>query len=327
MTEALIAAMRQLAELTGETTSRLYEWGSMHSGLMPFMRARQTFYTALAQGGWERKNRLVETRTCRLGSFPFSCELRLRLISLETQFRADARSHLRRRLMLLWGYEKCSGLLHFRFYRGQALEPEEHDLVARRLPATVVVDFIAEMARMVGLPIQSVLATNDLVELPGPPMKGYLVSLDTQALLDLVRSPNGKNQSNTIPFRCDVTDDHNCPEVEHFELDHPLSQLCRTTSATALVDQLSDWVKAHNLAFAFPRLEKGRDAFSKRHKDALARAVQRTPDASAKTWGLHMSDFLRRMDAAEYLKEAMSIHDVRYFKRHYQDFTLVPGDM
>lgn len=68
---------------------------------------------------------------------------------------------------------------------------------------------------MVGLPIQSVLATNDLVELPGPPMKGYLVSLDTQALLDLVRSPNGKNQSNTIPFRCDVTDDHNCPEVEH----------------------------------------------------------------------------------------------------------------
>ena len=37
--------------------------------------------------------------------------------------------------------------------------------------------------------------------------------------------------------------------------------------------------------------------------------------------------FLKRMEAATYLKNAMSLHDVRYFKRAYQDFTLVPGDM
>lgn len=44
MTEAsLIAAMRQLAELDGGQHHACTNGALMHSGLMPFMRARQTF--------------------------------------------------------------------------------------------------------------------------------------------------------------------------------------------------------------------------------------------------------------------------------------------
>lgn len=325
---ASIAFARQFAELTGETPSRLHAWGLKHGDIAPLMRSRQAFYTAMAKGGWSPKSRPAETCDCRLGSFPFYCELRLRLISLETQFRADVRSKIRRRLVLLWGYEMCSGLLHFRVFRGQALEPGETDDGEARVSAEIVSDFVFEMARMVGLPIRAVYATNDLVSLPGSPLEAYWVSLEGRTLIDRqTHASMGPDRPCLISFQRDVDSDLKSHPVDHFGPDHPLSLLCRSTSAKELVDQLADWVKAHNVQFALPRLKDGRKALKVRHEDALARAEGRVSAETVKAWGMPKTEFLKRMEAATYLKNAMSLHDVRYFKRAYQDFTLVPGDM
>lgn len=230
--------------------------------------------------------------------------------------------------MLLWGYEMCSGLLHFRVFRGQALEPGETDDGEARVSVEIVSDFVFEMARMVGLPIRSVYATNDLVCLPGSPLEAYWVSLEGRTLIDKqAHASMGPGSRCAIRFQRDVDSDLRLHPVDHFGLDHPLSLLCRSTSAKELVDQLADWVKTHNVQFALPRLKDGRNALKVRHEEALTSAARRASAQTIKSWGMPKTDFLKRMEAATYLESRMSLHDVRYFKRAYQDFTLVPGDM
>jgi len=315
-----VAFARELAELTGETASRLYQWGK-DLGL-PVPRARQTFYSHLAGDGWERESETTSTENCRMGSYPMSCALRLRVVSLLTQFSRDKKVAKRRQLIVLFGYEVCSHLVHFRVYRGTDYEGGGDIPLCGQLPPAIVAEFVEECGGMIGLPLRRVLLTQGMIDLTPP-------AIDMVAFLSLQKKEVIWKKRHAAPDDNEVL----CSSLGKAEKQtnryvtiqgaHPFNDWCETTNATKLTSQLSDLVKRHNKNTALPRLDMARQAF----EALLVKSYEGIKEKfGSSPWPVPDTRFMQRMTKHGYALQELTLHEVRFYKRRYENFILCPGD-
>lgn len=316
----LIALARELAELMGGNPSRLYQWGKDLD--LPVPRARQTFYTYLESDGWKLESESATTETCRLGSYPLSCQLRLRVVSLVTQFSRDRRAGHKRQLIVLMGYEVCSHLIHFRVYRGPDYEDDDkHGIpLCGRLPVATVAAFVRECGRMIGLPLQRVLLTQNLMAYQPVRGKASLLSLTT---LGKVTTREWRDEIDDNEVLCSFGSEKSYPTLEG---DHPFVDWCSTTNATKLTADLSDLVKRHNKATALPRLATARAVL-----DSLLGKFHDAAEARLKLFSWNKGKepqvpFETRLKKHYYALESFSLREVRFFAREYENFKDFPGD-
>lgn len=318
----LIALARELAELMGGNPSRLYQWGKDLE--LPVPRARQTFYTYLESDGWAMESEPALIETCRMGSYPMSCQLRLRVVSLGTHFSRDMRAGKKRQLIVLLGYEVCSHLIHFRVYRGRDVDVQEHEEKegiegCTVLPVATVAAFVQECGRMVGLPLEQIFLTQNLMDFQPVTDKSTFLSLsEGKVIFRNLSDEGGDNEvlcsvGSKLPYRM-------------LEGDHPFIDWCSKTNAAKLTADLSDLVKRHNKANALPRLETARAAL-----DTL---LGKFHDAAEKRRGLSRwnkkevpeTPFETRLKKHDYALDPYTLHEVRFFRRQYENFKKIPGD-
>jgi len=316
----LVELARELAELMGGNPSRLYQWGKDLE--LPVPRARQTFYSHLERDGWKLESESATTETCRLGSYPMSCQLRLRVVSLVTQFSRDKRAGQKRQLIVLMGYEVCSHLIHFRVYRGPDYEDDdEHGIpLCGRLPVATVAAFVRECGRMVGLPLQRVLLTQNLMEYQPVKGKASLLSLTT---LGKVMTREWRDEIDENEVLCSFGSEQPFSTLEG---DHPFIEWCSKTNATKLTADLSDLVKRHNKATALPRLATARAVL-----DSLLGKFYEVAEARLElsSWNKGKKPkvpFETRLKKHHYALESFSLREVRFFAREYENFKNFPGD-
>lgn len=312
----MIALTHELAELTGESPSRLYQWAK-DMGL-PIPRARQTFYTAIKKNlrnkDWIRKCEACATSECRMGSYPMACELRVRVVSLLTGFRRDGQSDSRCQLIIVLGYEVCSSLLHVRIYRGPHYEGEMKGIpLHHRIPVHVLADFVTDLARMVGLPLQRVVLTQRLTDYPGL-ASNEVACLSLNEGRFIVREKNDALADNELPCALAGVASRSTGGFDTLEGDHPFVLECLSTNATALTDRLSAMVNRHNHLHAAERLKSGRKAFAVLRDASFGRQQERYGPTR---WALPVPPFIQRVDRYRYLEDLYSLHDVRFFPRKY----------
>jgi hypothetical protein len=314
-----VAFAREFAELIGGNPSRLYQWGKDLGLPMP---ARQTFYSRLQRDGWKMESAPSSRETCRLGSYPLNCELRLRVVSLVTQFSRDIRAGKKRQLIVLLGYEICSHLIHFRVYRGDDVEISKHEEIhgitkCEVLPVATVAAFVKECGRMVGLPLQRVLLTQKLMNFQPARGKALFLSLTE---LGKVTARERQDEIDNNEVLCSFASEH---PYRTLDGKHPFIDWCGTTNATKLTADLSDLIKRHNNVTALPHLDTAQQVL-----DALLKKSSDTVDArrGTSTWGVPPTPFEARLMKHDYALERFSLRDVRYFKRPYEDFKVYPGD-
>lgn len=321
----VVAFARELSELTGEAPSCLHQWGE-DLGLP--VRSRQTFYSDLARDKWERESEKTSTQDCRMGSYPMSCQLRLRVVSLVTQFSRDKREGKKRQLIILFGYEVCSKLINFQIYRGGDVEIGKHENVhgiglCTRLPATTIAAFVEKCGRMIGLPLQSVLFTHDLMGFSGPKSGVALLSLTSGKVT--VRKQREDADDNEVPCNYGTKLPDKILPYSTLVGEHPFSEWCGTTNATVLTATLSDLVKRHNKATALPRLESAQQVLdsllTKFHEAAEVRNAR-----SKWTTTVQPSPFQTRLMKHDYALERLPLREVRFHKWIYEDFKESPGD-
>lgn len=313
---------RELCELTGETPSCLFAWAE-HQKISPApFGARQTFYSHLSLW-WEPSNVRTLTQDCHLGSYPFGCELRFRAVSVWTQFSRDVKARKKRQVIIFFGYEICSQLLHFRVYRGPVYTEIDGVFICEELPFLAVKSFVDECAHMVGLPLKRVLFTQPVKNLPIPKddQVGYLPL--TSAPPRIADKSNGEGPNEVLYGFANLPGQALKP-FSTVQGDHPFSKWCETTSVTALTDRLSEMVKRHNKANSIPRLAKGLNAFEvvlkKSHLENQKKFASSIWPAPAFT------PFLKRMAKHDYVLQSFSLHDTQFYKRQYEDFDSYPGD-
>lgn len=319
----LIALARELSELTGTNPSRLYQWGK-DLGL-PVPRARQTFYTYLESDGWEMESEPAMIDACRMGSYPMSCQLRLRVVSLETHFSRDVRAGKKRKLIVLLGYEVCSHLIHFRVYRGGDIDVQAHEIEhglegIAVLPVATVAAFVKECGRMVGLPLQQIFLTQHLMDFEPVTRKSAFLSLTDGKVV--FRTPGDEGGDNEV--LCNVGS-----KLPYATLDgdHPFIDWCSTTNATKLTADLSDLVKRHNKAKALPRLETARaalDTMLGKFHDAAEKRLRLFRWNQKKE--VSETPFETRLMKHGYALEPYTLREVRFFERQYENFENLPGD-
>lgn len=319
-----LAFAQELSELTGETPSCLHQWGE-DLGLP--VRSRQTYYKDL-RIDWERKSDATSTEECRIRNRPMSCQLRLRVVSLFTQFRRDVKAKTRRQVIVLMGYETCSHLMHFRIYLGPDYEcKDDKDTdgfpLCEQLPVATVAAFVERMGKMIGLPLQRVLLTQDLIGIPP-------IATDEVALLSLslgqvvVRKKEEDADVNEVPLSMGYRPREKVLPYSTLNGEHPFIDWCQTTTATGLTADLSDFANRHNKQQALPRLKLARIAF-----EAL---LQKSHDAAERAkggskWNREItSPFLEKMQKHSYALSELTLHEVRYCKRQFEDFESCPGD-
>ena len=312
----MIAIAHELAELTGESPSRLHQWAKKLG--LPIPRARQTFYTRIKKDlnnkEWVRKCETCSTSECRMGSYPMACELRIRVVSLLTGFRRDAQSDSRCQLIIVLGYEVCSSLLHFRIYRGQFYEESSHSFpLNHQIPVHVVGDFVSEMAKMVGLPLQRVLLTQRLTDFPElAKNEGACLSLNERRFV--VRERNDALEDNELPCFLAGAAFRSKGGFDTLEGDHPFVLECRNTNATALTERLSSMVNRHNRLHAEGRIKSARKAFAVLRDQSLERQQERYGPTR---WALSAPPFIRRVERYRYLDDVYLPRDVGFFRRQY----------
>lgn len=315
---------RELAELTGETNSQLHQWASQHSAIADVSKAKQTFYNWMDKSGWKRSTSKTLTQDCHLSSHPLSCRLRLRAVTWIAQFQRDARENSQRQMVLLLGYEPCSRLLHFQLFRGM-----DHPIdlptfpLCNEVPVAPIASFVEECAQMVGLPIQHILFTQRLF--PFPDLAG-----EEQAYLSLT------HKRLVVRKRGDTPDDDEL--LCGFAVDPPckpiglvasptlpiFAEWFRSSNSTALTEKLSTIINHHNELNALPRLAVGRERL-----DALKKtSIEKNPP-KVRGWGARSSippPFQARLARHNYLGETKTLEEVRFFRRHYRNFDVLPGD-
>lgn len=328
----LVALAREVCELTGETPSSLHRWAKKIG--LPVPSARQTFYSHLAfyplldKKRWNRASDPASTQDCRMGSYPMSCQLRLRAVSLVTQFRRDMREGKKRQLLILMGYEVCSHLIHFQVYRGDDVQLGEHEKVhgiglCKQIPVATVAAFVEKCGRMVGLPLQKVMFTHDLMGFSQPTSGVALLSLTSGTLTVKKRAEDADVNEVVCSYGATLRDQI----VAYSTLDgeHPFNEWCETTNATLLTATLSEVVKRHNKAIALPRLETAHQILDslleKFHDAAEARRGSSQWNAAVPP-----SAFQIRLMKHDYAVERFSPREINFYKRTYENFKKFPGD-
>ena len=318
---------RELTELTGETSSRLFTWAGQQKILPPPFGSRQTFYSHLSWR-WTPNTQRTLTQDCHLGSYPFCCELRFRAVSLWTQFSRDVKAGKKRQVIIFLGYEVCSQLLHFRVYRGPAYRAVGDVLIGdmlicEELPLPAVTAFVGECAHMVGLPLKRVLFTQPVKNLPVPQgnQVGYL---PLKAGLPRVAEKCEVEVPDEVLYGFANLPGQTLQPFSTVQGDHPFIEWCGATNATTLTDRLSEMVKQHNKANALPRLAKGLNAFEK----VLRKSYEANQNKYASTpWEAPaLTPFLERMSKHDYVLRSFSLHKTQFYRRQYEDFDSCPGD-
>lgn len=329
----VIALARELSELTGETPSCLHAWMTDLDLPKSLIGSRQTFYSRLEDGDWRRKSEATATADCHLCSSPFSCRLRLRAVSLAVQFSGDVRLKTARQVIVLMGYETCSQLFHFRFYRGMEYEKKLGVPLCEFLPVAVVASFVEECARMVGLPLKEVLFTQRLTRYPAlDEGKTFRLSLSEGKFIEC-SNENANGGVNEIPCRLAAPPETMLATLKDPE---PFVTWCQSANATALLDRLSKLAKAHNggppmrarsdarsKTYPVDRLEKARKTFKARYDETKA-AVEEKRRASR--WQVADALLTTRLDKHPYALRPRPLHDVKFFPRKVIDFGTTPGD-
>ena len=250
---------KELWLLTGKGPSPLIAWAKSHSATFG---ARQTVYDHLTMAGWVKNSKHTLTKDCPLPllRYPFSGELRFRAISLWTQFSLDVEKRKNRQLIIFFGYEVFSQLLHFRIYRGPGYrEAEAYPHICTDLSVDTVRSFVNECAQLTALPLIRVLFTQELKNFPMP-------HCDQVGYLPLKSGPPRVVQESNDEIPNEVTygfadSGLTLQPFSTLPLDHPFSVWCKTTNATALTDRLAEMIQAHNEATALPPLDKRHIAF------------------------------------------------------------------
>lgn len=246
-----------------------------------------------------------------------SCQLRVHVVSLRTQFRQDGRQGNTRQLVILWGYEVCSGLLHFRLYRGTDFSGDAEDMpLCNRIPPATVAAFVDECGRMVGLPIQRVLFTQKIMdEVPSAGKVAYLSLSERRTVLRGRKEAVGDSE-----LLCSWDSKRPYPT---FGADHPFLVWCAGTNARELTSFLSDLVKRHNKAVALPRLERAQEVL-----DAMLARSDISANARHGTsrFRVPTPQFHQRIMKHDYALNRFELREVRFFKREYEDFFTSPGD-
>ncbi len=246
-----------------------------------------------------------------------SCQLRLRVVSLKAQFRQDKRQGKTRQLVILLGYEVCSGLLHFRLYRGTDFSGDAKDMpLCNLIPAATVAAFVDECGRMVGLPIQQVLFTQKIMDIA--PEAGKVAYLSLSAGKTLLRGRKEEAGDNELLCSFDSKRTYRTVSGEH-----PFLAWCENTNATEVASVLSDMVKQHNKSVALPRLEKARQTLESMMRRSHDQAQLRH---GSSPFAMPIPAFLQRMIRHDYVLNDFSLHKVRFYKRPFEDFFAFPGD-
>lgn len=315
-----VAFARELAELTGESPSCLYQWGK-HLGL-EVPKTRQTFYSHLAGDDWKRKSEATSTENCRMGCYPMNCVLRLRVVSLLTQFSRDKKSAKRRQLIVLFGYEVCSHLIHFQVYRGPDYEGDGDIPLCEQLPAATIAQFVEECGRMIGLPLRRVLLTQEIIDLT-PPAIDAVAFLSLQKKEVIWKKRNAPPNDNEVLCSSPGTAGKQADPYVTIQDAHPFLDWCETTNAKELTSELSDLVKRHNKNTALPRLDMARQAFDAllvKSREGIEKRFRHSP------WPVPETQFRHRMMMHGYASQKLTLHEVRFHQRRYENFISCPGD-
>lgn len=326
-----VAFARELAELMGGNPSRLHKWGK-DLGL-PVPRARQTFYSHLERGRWKMKSKRASTAACRLGSYPLNCELRLRVVSLKTQFSGDLRAGNKRQLVVLLGYEVCSHLVHFHVYRSRGYEDHaKHGIpLCSQIPAATVAAFVNECGKKIGLPLKQVFLTQNLMDFQPVRDEDKVVFLSLTPGKVIVRKLNEEADDNEV--LCSFGSD----KPYYTEVDHPFIDWCKTTTAKKLTADLSDLVNRHNKATALSdrvKQDNKKSVVSCLHTaqqvlDALLKKSHDAVEARQGTsrWTVPQSSpFETRLKKHDYALERYSLREVGLLRGECEDFWELPGD-
>jgi hypothetical protein len=335
-----IAVLRELAELTGETPSQLYEWWQSEmkrlsapdrrpkaidavkvAELKKLAGARQTFYNRLQGQGWRMKSVPSQTRECRLESYPMSCELRLRAVSWVGQFAQDKTYNRQRQMVLLLGYEKCSQFLHFWIFRGAKSALGENEVpTAGYIPENIVAAFTEEFVEMLGLPVERVLLTQRLSRTPTmEPNTVLCLSLGKRGFL--LRAKAEVCKGDELICRFAIENGNDLKNFKSFPEERLFDLFCQRTSANKLTQQLSKLVNRHNRNGVVSRLETAR----KRLDELKLQSLQNNPVDSRKKWisKRQRSAFHLRIGRIGYLANALPLHNISYCRRYYRDFEAV----
>ena len=167
---------KELWLLTGKGPSPLIAWAKSQPANFG---ARQTVYDHLTMAGWVKSSKRTLTTDCPLPLFryPFSGVLRFRAISILTQFSLDVVKKKNRQIIILFGYEVFSQLLHFRVYIGPAYrQSDAYPDICTDLSVDTVRSFVNKCGELTALPLMQVLFTQEFKNFPIPKgdQVGYL---------------------------------------------------------------------------------------------------------------------------------------------------------
>ncbi len=242
----LFTIVRELRELTGESDRQLYAWAKQHLAGKDVLGVEQTFKTRL-RTDWQPSTRGTNTCDCRLESRPLNCEIRLRATSLITQFRRDVQRKKNRQLVILWGYEICTQLLHYRIYRGPEFDIGDDLALCYDLPPKTLAAFAKECATLVGLPIKRLLLTQLPLDLPEAKENQVVyLGLDDGSL----KAEDKKTlpSANMVPITCVLVEGDNPDARELPPLDglDTVQAWCGGSNAARLAERLEKLVRDHN---------------------------------------------------------------------------------
>lgn len=310
---------KELWLLTGKGPSPLIAWAKSQPANFG---ARQTVYDHLTMAGWVKSSKRTLTTDCPLPLFcyPFSGELRFRAISLWTQFSLDVEKRKNRQIIIFFGYEVFSHLLHFRVYRGPTFrEGNAHPHICTDLSVDTVRSFVNECAQLTALPLRQVLFTQELKNFPMP--KGDQVGyLSLKSGVPKV----GEKSVNEVPDEVLYGFADSGLTLQSFsmlQLDHPFSVWCQTTNATALTDRLAEMIRVHNEAIALPCLVKRHIGFKAECKKLHDEFPEKF--ASSPWKPLPPTPFAKRMFEHEKILDAFSSRSIKSYRPGIK--TLLPS--
>lgn len=176
---------------------------------------------------------------------------------------------------------------------------------------------------MVGLPIQRILFTQQLFPFPAlaETEQAYISLTDKQLVVRNRNATPGDNEllcGFAIDPACQPTELVTSPTLPLF------AERFRSSNSTALTEQLSAMTNHHNERNVLPKLERAREKL-----DALVRSSSQKNPAYASGeagFGVTVPLFLARQQRHDYLLGTKTLHEVRFFKRNYRDFDVLPGD-
>ena len=313
---------KELWLLTGKGPSPLITWAKLQSANFG---ARRTVYGHLGKAGYVPRGKFTSAADVPLPlfSYPFSGVLRFRAISIWTQFSLDVDKKKNRQIIIFFGYEVFSQLLHFRVYRGPAHRTDDaYPHICTDLSVATVRSFVNDCAQLTALPLMRVLFTQELKNFPVP-HGGQVGYLPLKAGQPRVAKESNEEVPNEVlyGFADSVL---TLQPFSTLQLNHPFSVWCQTTNATALTDCLAEMIRVHNEAIAMPLLVQRHSAFKAQCKKLHDEFPEKFASSPWKPPPL--KPFVKRMFEHEKVLDAFTSRSIKSYSPEYENFASLPGD-